>query len=69
MKLRARKAIGIFLTLVFLVIYCLVAMAFGGVFIVGKGQIAEIVFYIIAGLAWLPVEMVIIKWMSKPDAL
>ena len=68
MKLRTRKAIGIVLTLTFLAVYSLVAMAFGGVFILGKGQIAEIGFYAIAGLAWLPVEMAIIKWMSKPDA-
>jgi len=68
MKIRTRKALGILLTLAFLTTYCLVAMAFGGVFIVGKGQIFEILFYVIAGLAWLPGEMAIIKWMSKPDA-
>ena len=68
MKLRARKAVGIVLTLSFLLVYTLIAMAFGGVFIVGKGAVAEVVFYVVAGLAWLPVEMTIIKWMSKPDA-
>jgi len=68
MKLRTRKAVGILLTLAFLSIYCLVAMAFGGVFILGKGPVAEVLFYVTAGLAWLPGEMAIIKWMSKPDA-
>ena len=68
MKLRTRKAVGILLTLAYLVIYCLVGMAVGGVFILGKGQLAEITFYVIVGLGWLPVEMVIIRWMSKPDA-
>ena len=68
MKLRTRKAVGIVLTLSFLLVYTLIAMAFGGVFIVGKGAVAEVVFYVVAGLAWLPVEMTIIKWMSKPDA-
>ena len=68
MKLRTRKAIGIVLTLAFLTLYSLIAMAFGGVFIVGKGAMAEVAFYVIAGLAWLPVEMAIIRWMSKPDA-
>jgi len=68
MKLRTRKAFGILLTVIFLVVYSLIAMAFGGVFILGKGQVAEIMYYVIAGLAWLPVEMAIIKWMSKPDA-
>jgi Protein of unknown function (DUF2842) len=67
MKLRTRKAVGILLTLAYLVIYCLVGMAIGGVFILGKGPLAEISFYVIVGLGWLPIEMVIIKWMSKPD--
>ena len=67
MKLRTRKAVGILLTLAYLVIYCLVGMAIGGVFILGKGQLAEISFYVIVGLGWLPIEMAIIKWMSKPD--
>jgi Protein of unknown function (DUF2842) len=67
MKLRIRKAVGILLTLAYLVVYCLVGMAIGGVFILGKGQLAEISFYVIVGLGWLPVEMAIIRWMSKPD--
>ena len=48
-------------------IYSLVMMAFGGVFILGHGRLFELAFYIVGGLAWLPVEMAIIKWMSKPD--
>ena len=55
------------LTLAWVLSYSLVMMAIGGVFILGKGMIAEIVFYLIGGLAWLPIEMAIIKWMSKPD--
>ena len=68
MKLRTRKALGIVLSVAFLTLYSLIAMAFGGVFIVGKGAMAEAAFYVVAGLAWLPVEMAIIRWMSKPDA-
>jgi len=69
MTLRTRKFIGILLTLAFMAIYALVAMAFGGVFIVGKGAVFELGYYVVAGLAWLPVEMMIIRWMSKPDAV
>ncbi len=68
MSLRTRKFIGILLTLGFMAIYALVAMAFGGVFIVGKGAAFELAYYVIAGLAWLPGEMLIIRWMSRPDA-
>jgi hypothetical protein len=27
----------------------------------------ELPFYIIAGFGWVPMEMWIIKWMSRPD--
>ena len=67
MTLRTRKFFGIVLSLAFLTVYVLVAMAFGGVFIVGKGVLAELAYYVIAGLAWLPVEMLIIRWMSRPE--
>ena len=67
MTIRTRKFIGIILTVGFMAIYSLVMMAFGGVFILGHGRLFELAFYIIGGLAWLPVEMAIIKWMSRPD--
>ena len=68
MKLRTRKFVGMLLTLSWVVSYSLVMMAIGGVFILGKGMLAEIGFYLIGGLAWLPVEMAIIRWMSRPDS-
>jgi hypothetical protein len=68
MKLRTRKAIGTFLTVIWITVYSLVAMAVGGILVLGRGMALELPFYIIAGLAWLPVEMWIIKWMSRPDA-
>ena len=69
MKLRTRKFLGTLLTLLWIVTYALVMMAVGGVFILGKGNTAELAFYVIAGLAWLPVEMAIIRWMSRPDSV
>lgn len=67
MSLRTRKFIGILLTLSWLVTYALVAMAIGGAFVVGHGILVELPFYILAGFAWIPLEMVIIRWMSRPD--
>ena len=67
LALRTRKFIGMLLTVAFIAIYALIVMAFGSVFILGKGVVAELLFYVIAGFAWLPVEMAIIRWMSKPD--
>jgi hypothetical protein len=67
MKIRARKALGTFLTVIWIVVYSLVMMAVGGILVIGRGMALELPFYIIAGLAWVPVEMWIIKFMSRPD--
>jgi hypothetical protein len=66
MSIRTRKALGLLLWLLFMVVYCLIAMAIGGQFIVGRGLLVELPFYIVAGIAWLPVVMLIVRWMSKP---
>lgn len=68
MKLRTRKAIGTALTVVWIAVYCLVVGAVGSIMVLGRGMALELPFYIIAGLGWVPVEMWIIKWMSRPDA-
>jgi hypothetical protein len=67
MQQRTRKAIGTAATVAFLIVYALVAMAVGGIWVVGKGVLVELPFYIVAGLLWLPVSMAIIRWMAKPD--
>jgi Protein of unknown function (DUF2842) len=67
MNLRTRKFLGIILTILWMVGYSLVAMAIGGIFVLGRGMPLELPFYVLAGLGWVPVEMIIIKWMSKPD--
>jgi hypothetical protein len=67
MKLRTRKAIGTILTVTWITVYSLIMMAVGAILVVGRGIALELPFYIIAGLGWVPVEMWIIRWMSKPD--
>ncbi len=64
---RQRKLIGTLTTVGFLVAYSLVTMMLGGLFAVGRGVAVELIFYIVAGLLWLPVVMLLIRWMSKPD--
>ena len=60
--------IGIAATIVILAVYALVAMAIGGKYIVGLGTFVELPAFIILGLGWLPVIMVLVRWMSRPDA-
>jgi hypothetical protein len=69
MTLRARKFIGTVLTVIWMILYSLIAMAVGGIYVVGRGMPLELPFYVLAGLGWVPVEMIIIKWMSKPDPI
>lgn len=67
MNIRTRKAVGTVATVLWLTIYALIAMAIGGQFVVGSGLAAELLFYVVAGLVWIPVAMLIIKWMTRPD--
>ena len=67
MKQRTRKLIGTFATVAFLIVYALIAMAMGADLVVGRGPAFELPFYILAGIAWLPVVMGLVRWMSKPD--
>lgn len=67
MKIRQRKFIGIMATIAFLVVYALIAMAIGGQYVVGYGLAVELPAFILLGVGWVPVAMVLIRWMSKPD--
>lgn len=66
MTLRQRKFIGMVAVVTFLIVYCLIAMAIGGMVAVGLPLPLEIGFFVLAGIGWLPVVMVIIRWMSRP---
>jgi hypothetical protein len=48
-------------------VYSLVAMAIGGDVAIGRSRAFEVIFYLIAGIAWLPPVMMIIRWMARPD--
>ncbi|MES2906756.1 MAG: DUF2842 domain-containing protein [Pseudomonadota bacterium] len=61
----ARKFIGIFLLVPFLFIYAMFAMALGVKILPEYGTLERVVYYFIAGLAWLPVAMGIIWFMQK----
>lgn len=63
---RLRKLIGLLLLVPFLLTYLLIAMAVGAEFINSRGFLVELVFYVVAGLAWIPVAAVIIRWMQRP---
>jgi hypothetical protein len=68
MKIRQRKFIGTIATIAFLVVYALIAMAVGGRYVVGYGPAVELPAFILLGIGWIPVAMILIRWMSNPDA-
>jgi membrane protein DedA with SNARE-associated domain len=67
MTLRTRKAFGTIGFVLWLITYSLIAMAFGGQFVVGSHMLVELGFYIVAVVPWLLGAMAIIRWMSKPE--
>ena len=69
MRQNTRKLIGVIITPLFLVVYVLVMMVFGAALAArGVGFWGKLAYHAFAGMAWLPVVMLIIKWMSRPDA-
>lgn len=67
MSQRQRKLAGILACVLFLIVYCLAAMALGAWVAVGAPGPFEAVYFILAGIAWLPVVMGIVRWMARPD--
>ena len=68
MTQRQRKFVGIILTILYLPVYALIAMVLGVRLAVDQGKLWELLYFAIAGTAWLPIEMAILRWMSRPDA-
>jgi hypothetical protein len=69
MTQRTRKLAGTIATVLFLIVYSLIAMAIGGIYVVGRGTVTEMSYFVGAGVVWLPVVMAIIRWMSRPDSV
>ncbi len=58
-----RALLGTMALLVFLLAYVLAASALALLVLPTAGRIVEFVYYAIAGLAWVPVAGLIIRWM------
>ena len=58
-----RKLAGTVALLALLVIYSLAVMVFATTRLPEIGGIATTLFYVVAGVAWVPVAMAIVSWM------
>ncbi len=63
MRARTRKLVGTMLLLVVLIIYSLLVMLAAAAVLPNGGKIVELIFYAVAGLAWVLPAAVLIKWM------
>jgi hypothetical protein len=63
---RTRKFIGTVLTVGFLIVYSLVAMAIGAEWATTLPGLPRFAFFAVAGLLWLPPVMLIVRWMAQP---
>jgi peptidoglycan/LPS O-acetylase OafA/YrhL len=68
MRQRQRKLVGTIALLALIGFYALIALAVAVVLQVqNANKVAELVYYVVAGLLWVLPAGVLITWMQKPD--
>ena len=68
MPLRLRKFIGAILLITLVVSWALVAMALAQAPAIKANGLIEVIYYVVAGLAWVLPAMPLVRWMSRPDS-
>ena len=67
MPIRTRKLIGTFALLALVTVWSLVAMALAQSVLTDINGLVATIYYVVAGLGWVPPAMLLIKWMARPD--
>jgi NADH:ubiquinone oxidoreductase subunit K len=62
-----RKLAGTISLLVLLIVYSLLVMGFAASSLPAMGGWIAILFYIVAGTAWVPIAMALVSWMYRRD--
>ncbi|MCA0400397.1 MAG: DUF2842 domain-containing protein [Proteobacteria bacterium] len=65
MNPRIKKLIGTIAMILFVIFYALVVMGLAPRVLTGASKPVELVFYLVAGLAWVLPLMPLIRWMEK----
>ncbi|MEM9357914.1 MAG: DUF2842 domain-containing protein [Pseudomonadota bacterium] len=68
MTMRTRKLIGAVALLLLITIYSFAAMMVAIALQVSASKWVEVIYYIVAGLAWTVPAGAIIWWMQQPDS-
>lgn len=67
MTIRTRKFIGTFGLLGLVIVWSLLGMAIAQAPWLAASRLAQVIFYVVAGLGWVLPAMPLIAWMSRPD--
>lgn len=65
LSVRVKKLIGAVVTLVWLPVYALLAMAFGVRVLPHAGGLVQFLYYAVAGMAWIIPIGLMFPWMSR----
>lgn len=60
-----RKAIGVVLTLLTLLVWAVIGMWGYELFLVGAPNWVHLVYFVVLGLSWMFPAMAVIRWMSR----
>ena len=68
MRRRARKFLGAFAMLAWVLIYAIIAMTVAQTDHIRQlNSVLQAIFFLVVGLAWILPLMPLIKWMERPD--
>jgi hypothetical protein len=66
MSMRWKKFIGAFALLAIIAVYALIVMRTAVAILPGAGPVLELLFYAVAGMAWVVPVRYLILWMNTP---
>jgi len=66
MSMRWKKLIGVFALLAIIAVYSLLVMRVAVAILPEAGPVLELLFYAVAGMAWVFPVGYLIKWMNAP---
>ena len=63
MRQRTRKLVGTVALLLLVAVYALLMTGLAAAILPNAGQLTQLVYYAVAGLAWVPPAAMIVSWM------
>jgi hypothetical protein len=66
MTMRWKKLVGLFALLAIIFVYALLVMSFAVRILPTASPVAELIFYAVAGIAWVVPVRYLIVWMNAP---